>query len=139
MGNVRFEDITSDYYSDNSSYVKTVLDHLPECMITEGKKDFIDRVVNEMVKKMSEQERIQYRRISRKFNDILALSSEDNIMVYVTYIYKVHLEKLFASTIEKRKYCFEKMNGCIVRDFIDCYESEIHNIRGYIPSMGRHR
>ncbi len=133
-----FNDLSFNYYVNTSSYVKTILDILPEEKISKKKKAIIIEIFNYIMSNISEDEINEVMVVSNLFNQKLELLSNKEIMFQLEYLYRNFLEKMLFDSYNRMTY-FSIMNEC-VKVFAGYYEEyqkdsslhfdeEISNIR----------
>lgn len=112
MENKDFNNISFNYYLNTSSYVKTILDILPEKKVSNRKKALIMEIYNYLLNNLSEEELNTIVTVSERFNERLVNSSNNEIMMQVNYIYENFLEKMLFDSYNRKRY-FDIMNECI--------------------------
>ena len=112
MKNKDFNNISFNYYLNTSSYVKTILDILPEKKVSNRKKALIMEIYNYLLNNLSEEELNTIVTVSERFNERLVNSSNNEIMMQVNYIYENFLEKMLFDSYNRKRY-FDIMNECI--------------------------
>ncbi len=86
MENNGFNTMQYDYYSNTQSYIKMILDILPESMISIEKKQVIKELYNFYLNRFSEEKIKEILAISSMFREKIAVSNlNDNMKVYVGY------------------------------------------------------
>lgn len=107
-----FDDISFNYYLNTTSYVKTILDILPEKKVSKEKKALIMEIYNYILSNLSENELSNIVIVSEKFNEKLTYCSNQEIMLQVEYLYKNFLEKMLFDSCNRKIY-FDIMNECV--------------------------
>ena len=125
MQNNNFRNISFNYYLNTSSYVKTILDILPEEKVSKKKKAIIIELFNYMFNDLNEDELKNIAKISDMFNEKLTVSSNKEIMLQVEYIYHNFLEKMMFDSQNRRLY-LDIMNEC-VKVYAGYYEEYCNN------------
>ena len=120
MQNNNFRNISFNYYLNTSSYVKTILDILPEEKVSKKKKAIIIEIFNYLLNDLKEEELKDVIKVSDMFNEKLMISSNKEIMLQINYIYYNFLEKMIFDA-NNRKLYFNIMNECI-KVYVDYYK-----------------
>ena len=112
MGIKSFNDISFNYYLNTATYVKTILDILPESEVSNKKKAVIMELFNLILNSQDKSKIDEVLQLSRKFDENLALSSNNEIMLQANYIYSNFLEKMLFDSFNREIY-FQIMNECV--------------------------
>ncbi len=112
MKNNNFKDISFNYYSNTASYVKTILNILPEEKVSQEKKAIIIEIYNYLISNLSESELKDIIKVSEMFNEKLSVLSNQEIMTQVNFIYHSFLEKILFDSYNREMY-FNIMNECV--------------------------
>lgn len=112
MKNNDFENISYNYYLNTTSYVKTILDFLPDEQVSKEKKAIIMEIYNYLLNGVNKEELSDIIKVSEKFNDQLITMSNQDIMIQVEFIYRNFLDKMVFDSYNRKKY-FDNMNECV--------------------------
>ena len=112
MKNKNINDLLFDYFSNTKTYVRTILDILPEEEVPSRKKAIIIELFNCMLYTLSQEELKEIVNISRLYNEQIALKSSNEVLVQARFIYKNFLDKMLFDSSNRRLY-FGIMNECI--------------------------
>ena len=137
MNNQSMNDISFNYFLNTTSYVKAVLNILPDEEVSVQKKALIMELFNYILSTLDKSEIIEIVRISRIFNEQLVLESSKDALIQAKYIYKNFLEKMLFDSFNREIY-FDIMNRCIKvyigyykelnNDFHELNDTAINNI-----------
>ena len=109
MNSTDINKISFDNLLANSTYVNTVLDNLPEDIVSSEKKTGIIHIFKYLLKGLSEKELDEIMSISRLYKEKMEDASSEYAFIHAMYIYDTFLEKmLFDSSVWKK--CFNIMN-----------------------------
>ena len=120
MENKKFENISFDYYANTPSYVKMIVDMLPESVASNEKKSIIIMLYNFYLNHIDKDKVKEIIMISGLFREKISLSDLNTIARQVEFIYSNFLERIIFNSINRDKI-FETMNEC-VKVFVDYYE-----------------
>ena len=122
MKNTRIEDIAFNYYLNTQTYVKTALDYLPGVPAKE--KELIIEMFNFILSSLNKDEIKDILQVSRMFNEKLAMSSSEDVMVQVKSIYMFLRKMLFESS--SRYMYFNIMNEYVKvnADYYNQYQND---------------
>ena len=109
MGNKEFENISYDYFSNTSSYVKMVLDMLPDNEVSIEKKQIIKELYNYFLNQFDENKIKEISLVSSMFREKMESSSLEDAKRYAKVIYTYFLDKIIFDSIN-RKQIFNIMN-----------------------------
>ena len=109
MGNKEFEKISYDYFSNTSSYVKMVLDMLPDNEVSIEKKQIIKELYNYFLNQFDENKIKEISLVSSMFREKMESSSLEDAKRYAKVIYTYFLDKIIFDSIN-RKQIFNIMN-----------------------------
>ena len=112
MKNNDFENISYNYYLNTTSYVKTILDFLPDEQVSKEKKAIIMEIYNYLLNGVNKEELSDIIKVSEKFNDQLITMSNQDIMIQVEFIYRNFLDKMVFDSYNRKKY-LDNMNECV--------------------------
>ncbi len=112
MINTNFDSIRYNYYANSSSYVKMILDMLPESKVSAEKKQIIKELYNYFMSNFTEDKIKEIATVSAMFREKVAVSSLDSITKNAEYIYVNFLDKIIFDSINRNKY-FDIMNECM--------------------------
>ena len=121
MGKVSF-----DYYRKAPSYLKIIIDMLPESMISEEKKYIVSEIYNFYLNHATEDKIKDMITISGMFKEKLFLTDHTNILKQVEYIYTNFINRIIFDSINRAKL-FDIMNENI-KVFVGYYELEKSSI-----------
>ena len=94
MENTMFNKIQYDYYSNTSSYVKMILDMLPESMASIQKKLVIKELYNYFLNHFDEEKIREISTISKLFREKISVSSLEDTANFVNFVCKNYLDKI---------------------------------------------
>lgn len=126
MENNSFDKIYFDYYTNTESYVKAILDFVPNDNKTILNKNIIKTLYNYFLNTASDDKRLEISYISSLFYDQMNALSKEEISKQADYIYNNFLKKMIYDSINRQKL-FDIMNEC-VKVFVGYY-SEYQDIR----------
>lgn len=112
MENNNFEKVEFDYFSNSPSYLRMILEMLPECMVSTQKKHMIRTIYNNILNRSNENDIKEIAVISILFRDKLSTTSLDDIVRFVKYIYELYIEKML-SDVTNRGSIFDTLNDCM--------------------------
>ena len=126
MENKDFNKISFDYYTQAPSYVKLIVDMLPESKASNEKKSVIQELYNYYLNHITENEVKEIIMISGLFREKIAVSDLNSIARQVEYIYSNFLDRIVFDSINRKKI-FEVMNECIkvFSNYYDLYNENI--------------
>ena len=126
MNNNTFENISFNFYSNTTSYVKTILDVLPETQTSKEKKAIIAEIYNYLLNGLNRDKLNEVVKVSEMFNERLVIAPKEEIMMQVQYIYKNFLEKMIFDSYNREIY-FSIMNEC-VKAYVGYYQTYNDNM-----------
>ena len=112
MINNDFDSIRYDYYKNTSSYVKMILDMLPESKVSFEKKQIIKELYNYFMNSFTEEKIKEISTISALFREKVAVSSLESVARNAEYIYVNFLDKIIFDSINRNRF-FDIMNECM--------------------------
>ena len=104
-----FDSISYDYYSNTSSYVKLILDMLPESKFSMQKKQAFKELYNYFLNHYDDEKINEISVISSMFREKLSILSLDTIARDVEYICVTFLDKIIFDSTNRDKI-FNIMN-----------------------------
>lgn len=107
IGNIAF-----DYYSNTSTYLKTVFDILPKEEVSLKRKALIIEIFNYMLNTLSRDQIAEIVNASLMFNEKLMYEPSEYALIQAKYIYENFLDKMLFDSYNRKKY-FDIMNECI--------------------------
>ena len=116
--------IESDYYTNTKSYIKTIIDLLPNGVITEEEKDAVKMLYNYFMHKADEKKRNEIKYISAAFCNKLNEMSDAEILLMVNYFYSYFIRNMIYDFVNRDKL-FDVMNESIkvIVGFYSAYQS----------------
>ena len=87
MDNNNFDKVMYDYYSNTSSYVKLIMDMMPESRASKEKKYVVKELYNYFLNRMDEEKIKEISIISNLFREQISISSLEDIAKIVDFIY----------------------------------------------------
>ncbi len=112
MENMEFDKISFDYYNNTPSYIKMIVDMLPESRLSNEKKVIIKDLYNYLLATSNDAKINEIIKVSRLFREKIALSDLNSIAKQVDYIYATFFNKLIFDSINRKKV-FDIMTGCV--------------------------
>ena len=127
MENNGFERVLFDYYDMTPSYVKMVVDMIPESKISNDKKYIIKEIYNFYLNNVASEEKInEVIEVSKMFRERLITTDMQTIALQVNYIYEFFLNKLIFDSFN-RDVTLDTMNDNI-KLFSGYYEKNNNKI-----------
>ena len=138
MKNKDFDSIYYDYYSNTTSYVKMILDMLPESKVSNEKKQIIKEIYNFILNNSKKEKVAEIANISALYREKLEVLSIEAIARHVDYMYDIFLNNLMFDSSNRGKV-FDIMNESM-KVFVGFYneyqknyiDSSNYGIRGNI-------
>ena len=131
MEKMNFDSLYYDYYSNTSSYVKMILDMLPEGKVSNAKKQVIKELYNYFLNNYDSEKIKEIARVSAMFREIIAISNLESVARHVEYIYVTFLDRIIFDSTNRDKI-FDIMNESM-KVYVGYYsmynESTIENAR----------
>ena len=141
MENNSFENIYYDYFTNTSSYVKTIFDLLPRSEEVMRDKSIIRALYNYIMNNASDTKKIEVSYVSSMFYDEISLLSKEEAYKQAEYLYNNFLKKMIYDSINREKF-FDIMNEC-VKVFVGFYSEyqdvSINSIDGIKIKRGNYR
>ena len=116
----KLENISFDYYSNSPSYIKMIVDMIPNSRASNEKKYVIRELYNYYMNHSTEQKINEMLMVSSLFREKVAISDLSIIARQVEYIYTNFLDRIIFDSINRDKM-FEIMNECI-KVFVGYYD-----------------
>ena len=116
-----------DYYEEMPSYVKTIVDALPDNKASIEKKEIIKILYNLYMNKASNEKVEEIVEVSKMFRNKLNTMDLNTITLQVDYMYKVFLNKFIFDTFN-RDIVFDAMTDN-AKFFSGYYEKNNNKIR----------
>ena len=107
--NKEFDNITFDYYSNTASYVKMIVEMLPEGKVSSTKKWVIKEIYNFFLNHFNADKKNEIACISGMFREKISISNMEDIAKYADYIYSNFIENIIFDSINREKI-FDIMN-----------------------------
>jgi hypothetical protein len=107
--NMDFNKINYDYYSNTSSYIKMILEVLPESMVSTGKKQVVKELFNFYMNRFGEEKIKEISAISSMFREKIAVSNLDDIARHVEFLYVTFIEGIIYDSAN-REMLFDTLN-----------------------------
>ena len=134
------ERVTYDYYLKAPSYLRYIMDMLPEKLISDEKKYIISRIYNDYLNHAPEEKVRETIKISSMFREKLSVSNMNDIAKFVDYIHSFYLNRIIFETTNRDKF-FDNITEN-VKVFTGCYDlknidsmnnnSEYDNMSNYV-------
>ena len=124
--NNNFENLYFDYFTNSPSYVKVVLDLLPNNEEINRNKDLVKTLYNYVMNNVNDDKRMEILYVSSMFNNQISLSPKEDVYKQVDYIYNNFLKRMIYDSINREKI-FDIMNECV--KLYTGFYSEYQNIR----------
>ena len=123
-----FNKISYDYYTKTSSYVKMIMDMLPENRVDNIKKSIIQELYNFILAHSNDEKINDVIQVSSLYREKLSLTDINTIARYAEYIYTNFLEKMIFDSINRNRI-FDIMNECM-KVYVGYYNeyTEVSNI-----------
>ena len=115
-----------DYYRKAPSYLKIIVDMLPESMISEEKKYIVGEIYNFYLNHASEDKIKDMITVSGMFKEKLFITDHMSILKQVEYIYTNFINRIIFDSINRDKL-FDIMNEN-VKVFVGYYDLEKESI-----------
>ena len=112
MLNQEFNKISFDYYNNAPSYIKMIVDMLPESRLSNQKKIIIRDLYNYYLTTSNKAKINEIIKISRLFREKIALSDLNSVAKQVDYICATFFNKIIFDSIN-RQTIFDIMTGCV--------------------------
>ena len=112
MDKEKLEDTLYDYYKETPSYVKTVIDKIPEGSISMEKISIIKYLYNKYLSELDAKKIEEIIETSRLFSAKLDNISPKSVSLQVEYIYRTFLDALVFNPYN-RGLTFQVMNECV--------------------------
>lgn len=87
-----FESIEKDYYLNSPSFVKTIVDSLPEGMISEEKKQIVKMLYNYYMNRFDKEKVDEVINASVKYEDKAIASDYETLSRYTNYMYEFFID-----------------------------------------------
>lgn len=102
-----------DYFSNNTSYVRTILNMLPEEKASKQDKALIITLYNYILNNLSAEKRRELLYVSTLFNDKVSMhENSETAYKQAEYMYDNFLTKIISDSVNRGKF-FDIMNECI--------------------------
>ena len=124
MENMELNDLYYDYFSNTTSYVKTILDMLSEDKVSLKKRLIIKELYNYFLNKYSEEKIKEIASISALYQEKIALSNPTEIAMNAEYIYTNFLEKIIFDSRNREKI-FDIMNESM-KVYVEYFNNNIN-------------
>ncbi len=137
MENKDFNSVSYDYFSNTSSYVKTILDMLPESKVSMEKKIIIKELYNYFLNQFDEEKIKEIATISSMFREKIALSSLEATARHAEYMYVNFLDKIIFDSINRERI-FDIMNESmkVYVEYFTKYQEKSVNRQNNIVKIG---
>ena len=109
MKNRNFDSISYDYYSNTTSYVKIILEMLPDKKVSQMKKQIVKELYNFFLNHFSDDKIREISKVSSMFRDKISVSNPQETAILVNYIYDNFLDKIIFDSINRSRF-FDVMN-----------------------------
>lgn len=109
MENKDFNNVQYDYYSNNASYVKMIMDMIPENKVKNLKRQIIKDLYNYLLNNMNERKISEIISVSSMFREKISVSDLESIARHVEYIYVTFLDRIIFDSTNREKI-FDIMN-----------------------------
>ena len=110
--NKDFDSISYDYYSNSLSYVKMIIEMLPDGKVSNEKKQIIKELYNYFLNNFSDDKIKEISKISSMFVNRIGFSDPQEINTLVNYLYDNFLEKIIFDSINRERI-FAVMNESV--------------------------
>ena len=114
--------VSFDYYLKSPSYIKMIVDMLPDSKASIEKKYIIRELYNYYMNHTNEEKISEITKISSLFREKVAITDLNTIARQVDYLYSNFLNRIIFDSINRGKI-FEIMNEC-VKVFVGYYDLE---------------
>ncbi len=101
-----------DYYNGVPSYVKQIINVLPEGVVSNDVKEIIISIYNYMLNSASVAKKQEVVYVSSKFVEKMGLVPEEEILYQAGYIYNTFLKSMVHQMINRERI-FNAMNECV--------------------------
>ena len=128
MENMEFDKISFDYYNNAPSYIKMIVDMLPESKLSNEKRVIIRDLYNYYLATSNDAKINEIIKVSRLFREKISLSDLNSIAKQVDYIYATFFNKIIFDSIN-RQAVFDIMTGCVgvYSGFYDEYSKDMYS------------
>ena len=116
MENMEFDKISFDYYNNAPSYIKMIVDMLPESKLSNEKKVIIRDLYNYYLATSNDAKINEIIKVSRLFREKIALSDLNSIAKQVDYIYATFFNKIIFDSINRQAVSIDK-KGLFIKSF----------------------
>ena len=130
MESMELDNLYYDYFSNTTSYVKTILDMLPESKVSMAKKSIIKELYNYFLNNYSEEKIKEIASISVLYIEKMAVSSPEEIAMNAEYIYNNFLEKIIFDSRNRDKI-FNIMNESM-KVYVEYFNNNINMVENAI-------
>lgn len=119
MENNNISHINYDYYSNTSSYIKMILDMLPESRVSQEKKQVIKELYNYFLNRFDDEKIKEIAKVSALFREKISVSSLEEIVKFVDFVCENYLNKIVFDSVN-REVIFDVMNDS-VKVYVDYF------------------
>ncbi len=112
MENTSFEKLYYDYYANTSSYVKKIVDLIPNDREYEDKKSAIQVIYNYLLNTAHQPERENISRLSYLFNEKMEYLPQEEVLKRTKYYFDTFFNSMIHDSINREKI-FNILNDCI--------------------------
>ena len=131
MDNFELESIAFDYYDNAPSYVKMIVDMLPESKMSNDKKYIVKELYNFYLNHSSDDKIEDVISASRLFREKITIADFDSLVNFVNYIHNIFLDHIIFGSMDDRCVIFDTMNENIklYSGYYDEYKkANYHNV-----------
>ena len=94
MKNNVINNMSYDYYSNTPSYVKMILETLPESMVSPKKKQVVQELYNYFLNRYDNEKIKEITKISSLFREKISLSSLEETINFMKIIYNNYIDRI---------------------------------------------
>ena len=127
MENKNIENVEYDYFSNSPSYVRTILDMLPENIVPTSKKRIIRDIYNRFLNISSENEIREITAISILFDKKIKNTRFDELLRLIKFTYEIYIERMLNKSCDCGML-FDQLKDSM-RSYVD-YQSYVNELEG---------
>ena len=136
MESMEFKKISFDYYNDAPSYIKLIIDMIPEKMMSNEKKMIIRDLYNFYMNQYSPEKIEQIVQISKLFRDKMELAvfgDMQSLAVFVESVKLVYFDRLIINASSRSEIFDELFNHIKVTSgfYDECIDNVYNNVKGF--------